>query len=207
MRRTFGRALVVAGLLTLTFVGGRYATAAVRADRARQAWDEESARQSVADTRMAFVSNDRSSRVRGEPVSRLVIPKIELDEIVLEGVGEDELTGGPGHLPSSVLPGEKGNAVISAHRDRHFRDFDRLTVGDAIGTEVNGRVLTWRIVSIRVIDKDAPALFWADTPTLTLTTCWPIRYFGSAPERLIVTAKPAAEVSPRVASRARRGSN
>lgn len=199
MRRTFGRALVVAGLLTVTFVGGRYATAAVRADKARQAWNEESARQSVAAARMAFVANERSSRVRGEPVSRLVIPKIDLDEIVLEGVGEDELTGGPGHLPSSALPGERGNAVISAHRDRHFRNFDRLTVGDAIATEANGQVITWRVVSIRVIDKDAPALFWASTPTLTLTTCWPIRYFGTAPERLIVTAKPASEVFPRVA--------
>jgi sortase A len=43
---------------------------------------------------------------------------------------------------------------------------------------------------MRVVDADAPALVRTSDPTLTLTTCWPIRYVGSAPERLIVTAKP-----------------
>ena len=61
MRRTFGRALIVAGLLTLTFVGSRYAMAAVRADRARQAWDEESARESVSAARLLGVTLDTES--------------------------------------------------------------------------------------------------------------------------------------------------
>jgi sortase (surface protein transpeptidase) len=46
------------------------------------------------------------------------------------------------------------------------------------------------VISKRVIDADAPALFRTRDATLTLTTCWPIRYLGSAPERLIVTAIP-----------------
>ena len=58
-------------------------------------------------------------------------------------------------------------------------------------TETGARQSTWVIVSRRVIDKDAPALFRTREATLTLTTCWPIRYFGSAPDRLILTAKPA----------------
>ena len=58
---------------------------------------------------------------RGAVVARLVIPAINLDEIVMEGVGPVELNGGPGHFPGSVLPGEAGNAILSAHRDRHFR--------------------------------------------------------------------------------------
>jgi sortase (surface protein transpeptidase) len=41
-----------------------------------------------------------------------------------------------------------------------------------------------------VIDKDDPALFRTRDATLTLTTCWPIRYLGPAPDRLIITAKP-----------------
>jgi sortase (surface protein transpeptidase) len=41
-----------------------------------------------------------------------------------------------------------------------------------------------------VIDKDSPALFHTRDATLTLTTCWPIRYLGPAPDRLIITAKP-----------------
>jgi sortase A len=51
------------------------------------------------------------------------------------------------------------------------------------------------VISIRVVDADAPALIRTADPTLTLTTCWPIRYVGTAPERLIVTAKPVATES------------
>jgi len=47
----------------------------------------------------------------------------------------------------------------------------------------------WRVTRIRVVDGDAPALRDSATPLLTLTTCWPIRYFGSAPDRLIVEAR------------------
>ena len=126
----------------------------------------------------------------GAPVARLVIPKIGLDEIVLEGVDDNSMNGGPGHFPGSPFPGEPGNAIISAHRDRHFRHFDDLAIGDTIRTESGSRSATWVIVSRRVVDKATPALFPSKKATLTLTTCWPIRYFGSAPDRLIVTARP-----------------
>lgn len=125
----------------------------------------------------------------GSALARLVIPRIGLDEIVLEGVGNEQLNAGPGHVPGSAMPGDAGNAIISAHRDRHFKSFGLLAVGDTVRTETFARADTWVIVSQRVIDKDAPALFRTRDATLTLTTCWPIRYLGSAPERLIVTAK------------------
>jgi sortase A len=109
---------------------------------------------------------------------------------VLEGVGDDELNAGPGHLPESVLPGISGNAVISAHRDRHFHRLDELQLGDTIRTETGHSSGLWVIVGRRVVGRDAPALFTANEPMLTLTTCWPVRYFGSAPDRLILSAKP-----------------
>jgi sortase A len=123
-----------------------------------------------------------------------MIPKIDLDEIVIEGVDGEELNAGPGHLPGSPLPGERGNAIISAHRDRHFKHFDALDVGDTITTESGARQDRWVVISTRVVDANAPALIRTSDRTLTLTTCWPIRYVGTAPERLIVTAKPAAAV-------------
>jgi len=88
------------------------------------------------------------------------------------------------------MPGDRGNAVISAHRDRHFSHFDQIGVGDTITTESAARQDRWVVISTRVVDKDAPAIVRTKDATLTLTTCWPIRYVGSAPERLIVTAKP-----------------
>ena len=206
MRKAFGYVFYVTGGLLLSFAGGRYAVGSWRADRARAAWDDAEARAAVALARsVAFHHGAREAIVDGAPIARLVIPRIDLDEIVLEGVGDEELNAGPGHLPGSAFPGERGNSVISAHRDRHFSRFDQLQSGDTITTESGTIRQTWIVVSKRVVDKDAPALFRADGPTLTLTTCWPIRYLGPAPERLIVTAKPVVPPSTRIASANSRG--
>src|SRR5205085_5334510 len=90
----------------------------------------------------------------------------------------------------------RGNAVISAHRDRHFSRLDQLQLGDTIRTETSQSYGAWVIVGRRVVGRDTPALFESADATLTLTTCWPVRYFGSAPDRLILTAKPVAVAKP-----------
>jgi sortase A len=105
-------------------------------------------------------------------------------------VGPVELNGGPGHFPGSVLPGNPGNSILSAHRDRHFRRVGELSVGSRIRTETRERSVQWVVTERRVVSKDTPALFREPDATLTLTTCWPIRYFGAAPDRLLIIAKP-----------------
>jgi sortase A len=129
---------------------------------------------------------------RGAPVARLVIPAIDVDEIVLEGVGPVELNGGPGHFPGSVLPGDAGNSIVSAHRDRHFRRVGELGVGSRIRTETRNSSVEWVITERRIVSRDTPSLFEESEATLTLTTCWPLRYFGPAPDRLLIIAKPAS---------------
>lgn len=127
---------------------------------------------------------------RGSPVARLVIPAIAMDEIVIEGVGPVELNGGPGHFPGSVLPGDSGNSIVSAHRDRHFRRLGELGIGSRIRTETRTGSTEWVITERRIVSRDSPSLFEEAEPTLTLTTCWPLRYFGPAPDRLLIIAKP-----------------
>lgn len=196
--RLAGVGLCIAGAVLVGHAGLRYASGAYRADLARQQWEEQQARSAVAAARqrvansVAFASRDLAL---GAPVARLRIPRIRLDEIVIEGVGDEELNAGPGHLPGSVLPGMRGNAVISAHRDRHFSHLDALQIGDTIRTETGQSSGIWVIVGRRIIDRNAPALFQSTEPLLTLTTCWPVRYFGSAPDRLILTAKPVGASS------------
>jgi sortase A len=124
----------------------------------------------------------------GAPIGRIVVPSIGLDEVVVEGVDDETLNAGPGHLPGSVLPGEPGNSVISAHRDRHFRPLGRIAVGDTIDVETLSGRSRWIVVSRRVVRAGVPALFETESPTLTLTTCWPVRYLGTAPDRLLVQA-------------------
>ena len=191
VRLRVGGALCLAGGLLLSIAGGRYGLGALRADQARRDWNAAVAHQAVARARLVALPRRHEPVVPGAPMARIEIPKIGLDEVVLQGVDGDELDALPGHVPFSAVPGERGNAVISAHRDRHFRHLDEITMGDTVITESLGRQDTWIVVSKRVIDKNAPALFRTPDPTLTLTTCWPIRYFGAAPDRLIITAKRA----------------
>jgi len=190
MRRTLGVALTAVGMFALTVAATRYTQGALVADSARRSWDERTAHAAVASARAYVSDHGRSPVSLGAPVAHLVIPKIGLDEIVLEGIDSEELNAAPGHLPGTALPGQRGNAVISAHRDRHFRHFDQLGVGDTVTTEWGGQSDRWVVISTRVVEADAPALVRTSDPTLTLTTCWPIRYVGTAPQRLIVTAKP-----------------
>ena len=189
-RRVAATTLIAVGGLLCSFAGGRYALGAVAQVEARQAWNAKDANSAVALARLrAQVGDANPALLKGAPVAHLIIPKIALDEIVLEGVDDDTMNGGPGHVPGSPLPGDVGNSVVSAHRDRHFRSLGELAIGDTIRTEAGSITATWVIASRRVVDKAAPALFRSRERRLTLTTCWPIRYLGTAPDRLILTAK------------------
>ena len=196
-RRLLGYALLCVGGVSAAFAGGRYTVGAMQRQEARRVWNERQAQSVVSQARSSAVpAHATRDLLPGAPVARLRIPRLKLDEIVLEGVDGSELNAGPGHLTGSVFPGETGNSVISAHRDRHFSRLGNIEVGDTLVTETGSSETTWVVVSRRVIDANAPALFRTKDATLTLTTCWPIRYFGSAPDRLIVTAKPVAAPKP-----------
>lgn len=193
LHRAWGYALCCLGGGMLAYVGGQYATGEWRQEEARREWHEAEARDVVASARRQAAIDGKvtvAPILSGAPVARIEIPQIGLDEIVMEGVQGSSLNVGPGHLPGSAFPGERGNSVISAHRDRHFSHLDALMVGDTVITESGARHNEWIVVSKRIVAADAPALFRTSDATLTLTTCWPMRFIGTAPQRLIVTAKP-----------------
>lgn len=127
----------------------------------------------------------------GEPFAFLTIPVLGLDRVVIyEGVNVEDLKKGPGHMPSTPLPGQPGNAVISGHRTtygRPFFDFDLLAVGDRV--EVESATGT-HVYAVREIDVVAPTDVWVTNPRpggwLTMTTCHPK---FSARQRLVVWAE------------------
>ncbi len=194
MRRTLGAALVVVGAALLVYVGYRYVSGAYERDAARGAWAELEAHNAVASASLTSAPT-HTTYATGALVGKLLIPKVKLDEVIAEGVDEDELDAGPGHLPGSASPGEPGNAVISAHRDRHFHSLGRVDIGDTVITETRTARTIWVIAGRKIVGRYQPSLFPSTEPELTLTTCWPIRYIGPAPDRLILTAKPIV-VSP-----------
>jgi sortase A len=190
MRRRVGALLYVVGGALLLHAGSTYARGALARSEARSAWERAEAQRAVRDAHLADLGGGEARVRHGVPVGRLIIPSIGLDEIVVEGVGDEELNAGPGHLPGSAVPGDPGNAVISAHRDRHFATLGDLRVGDTVFTETLSERTSWIVTKRRVVRAGQPALFSSKHPLLTLTTCWPLRMLGTAPERLIIEAKP-----------------
>ena len=187
-RQTAGRALAIAGAGLLVVAGSVYARGAIARDRARSEWEARLARQAVESAHRELAGSRPERIARGAPVARIVIPSASLDEIIVEGIGGAELNAGPGHIPQSVLPGEVGRSVISAHRDRHFRALGKVALGDTILTETTAGSTKWVVVSRQVLPKESRVKFASERPILTLTTCWPLGYFGSAPDRLVLEA-------------------
>ena len=195
MRRAAGALLAVVGVALLLFAGRGYARGFLDQGQARARWAAITA---VGDSSAALRGRDATAEphraARGEPVGRLIIPAVGMDEIVVEGVDEAQLQAGPGHVPETVLPGEPGNSVISAHRDRHFHSLGRVTLGDTLITETRAGRESWVVTERRIAEAGKPAIYRTTEATLTLTTCWPIRYVGPAPDRLLVTARPVRNI-------------
>ena len=190
VKRIAGSIMLVTGVALLTAAAGDVAAAALARDRARSAWDQLTARQAVRATELAIAPDQSQAAVRsGAPMARLIIPRLGLDEVVVEGVGDSDLRAGPGHLPGSAIPGDSGNAVISAHRDRHFRSLGALAIGDTVVTETLAGRTRWIVSKRTIVRRGAPALYSTDEPVLTLTTCWPIQALGAAPERVLYEAR------------------
>lgn len=109
------------------------------------------------------------------PVARLTAPGQDADVLVLAGASGRTLAFGPGHLDGSALPGDPGNAVITAHRDTHFRFLRQVAPGDEVNVDRrDGTTHRFRIRTTYVADERELRLP-RDTvvPTLTLVTCYP----------------------------------
>ena len=133
----------------------------------------------------------------GEAVARLVIPKIGVDKIVVEGVSRGDLRKGPGHYPETPLPGQPGNSAIAGHRTTYgapFQDVDELEPGDEILVTTLQGSFRYEVFEQRIVPPTAVEVIEDQgDDRLTLTSCHP-RY--SARERIIISARLVDEAAP-----------
>jgi len=140
-----------------------------------------------------------------DAVAHIVIPKINLDKYVVEGVTLDDLRNGPGHYPLTPMPGHEGNAAIAGHRTTYgapFGEIGELEAGDVIRLRTLEGTFDYVVYDKFDVSPDATEVLEADPikkATLTLSTCTP-KY--SAEKRLIIKAElklpPNAEPLPTV---------
>ena len=123
------------------------------------------------------------------PLAVLRIPRLRLEVAVLEGTGEFVLNRAVGHIPGTALPGADGNSGIAGHRDGFFRGLKDIAIGDVVEIETLNGKGEYRIERTWIVSpEDVSVLEPTPTRSLTLVTCYPFYFIGSAPQRFIVRA-------------------
>ncbi len=128
----------------------------------------------------------------GNAIGILDIPKIQAELPIVEGTDQDDLEKGVGHYKGSSLPKENGQIVLSGHRDSVFRRLGELKIGDPLTVKVKNGSQTYKITNTKIVNSDDKTIITLqkNKEELILTTCYPFRYVGNAPQRYIVYALP-----------------
>jgi len=123
-------------------------------------------------------------------IGRIELRRLGLSAMVVEGTTTSALRRAAGHITSTGMPGVPGNVGVAAHRDTFFRPLRNVRKDDVITLTTAGAEYRYRVVSMRVVDPDDVSVLNAsDGEVLSLVTCYPFFFIGSAPERFIVRAE------------------
>jgi len=128
----------------------------------------------------------------GEIIGQLEIPDLSFSVMVLEGVGDQVLVAGAGHVPGTSNPGaqQAGNVAIAGHRDTFFRNLRKVGTGQRIRFTTAEGVFEYAVSGTEVVQpSDTEVLKPHGFSELTLITCYPFSFIGPAPERFVVHAK------------------
>ena len=143
------------------------------------------------DSRLAFSARALARRAEpGQPLGRIRIPRIGLSRVWVEGTGTGDLKRGPGHYPSTPLPGAPGTVGIAGHRTTYgapFRTVDKLRARDRIVVEMPYGTFTYRVERTRIVAPTATEVVRrVSYDRLVLTACHPLY---SAAQRIVVFAR------------------
>ena len=123
------------------------------------------------------------------PLGILHVPKIHLDAPVFDGTDDLTLNRGLGRISGTGRLGQLGNVGIAGHRDGFFRGLKDIQPGELVELELPGRTDQYAVTKIQVVKpENIEVLNQTSTATLTLVTCFPFYFVGSAPDRYVVTA-------------------
>lgn len=167
-------------------------------------WAEESRAQAVEEFRaMTVAPADQSlwsqkrvvayaeaQRAGDAPEAVLRIPSLPLEVPVYADTSDLNLDRGAGRIPGTAGLEQSGNLGLAAHRDGFFRKLKDADLGMEILLERGGRTLRYHIVEISIVTpEDGSVLAPTSRPSITLVTCYPFYFVGSAPKRYIVRAE------------------
>jgi sortase A len=137
-----------------------------------------------------------SSRAKARPalaqgvLGRIEIPRLRRTAIIAEGASDRRLRTAVGHIPSTALPGHRGNCGLAGHRDTYLKGLDRMRRNDLVHVRTPRGRFTYEVNWTGVVGpRRTDVLRPTSRPTLTLVTCYPFQAIGPAPARYIVRAR------------------
>ena len=155
--------------------------------------DRQEANGGVRQTPSPVSPKDSSPAAVGGLIGRIEVPRLGLSVIVIEGTSGAILRRAVGHIRGTAFPGQPGNVGISGHRDTFFRPLRKIRQNDVITLITLLGEYRYRVVSTRVVSPgDVSVLDSSGNEILTLITCYPFYFLGSAPDRFIVRAERVA---------------
>jgi sortase A len=112
-----------------------------------------------------------------EAPTRIVIPSINVDALVVAGDTWEQLKLGVGHHLNTAVPGERGNMVLSAHNDIYgeiFRYLDDLELGDEVIVYAGEQPYRYTVTAKQIVEPTEVSVLAATTkPVATLISCYP----------------------------------
>ncbi len=178
-------AFVLIAVVLLSYVG--YVLVEAKLYQADQTRKFEQALKSANLTRAA---NPGFVIPEGSSLGQIRISQIGLTAMIQEGTDEETLQRAVGHIQGTPLPGQSGNIALAGHRDTFFRGLRQIRLGDEITLTTYSGSYRYRVESTKVVEPEETEVLDAATDDiLTLVTCYPFNYVGSAPKRFIVLAR------------------
>jgi sortase A len=146
--------------------------------------------------KLAFRARALERRLEpGDAMGRIVMPRIGVDDVFVQGTEASDLSKGPGHYPQTPLPGERGTVAIAGHRTTYgapFRHIDELRPNDRIELRMPYGRFTYRVERTRIVPPtETSVIDRVAHDRLVLSACHPLY---SAAQRIIVFARLVAEV-------------
>ena len=128
---------------------------------------------------------------RGGVLGNFAVPRLGLSYVLLEGTDARTLDKSIGRVEDTGLLGEDGNIGIAGHRNTHFRKLEWVRRGDEIVLTSHNEEYKYRVEWVHLYGPyDLEVLDASHGPAVTLVTCFPFEYVGSAPLRFVVRALP-----------------
>jgi sortase A len=200
------RVLLFCGILLVSvYIGSGFYGAVYSRSSVQEFWAAQAAAQAAVETSPQSQSSLPDFRLWSEgriqkyqasrlmkvpaPLGVIEIPSLGLQVPILEGTDDLTLDRGVGHIAGTASPGESGNVGIAGHRDGFFRGLKDIHVGDRIDIQSQQGNSHYRVDEIQIVSPDDISVLEPRTKSsLTLVTCYPFYFVGSAPSRYIVHA-------------------